>query len=125
MIAGFGDAIADAPMATFAPKCRGGLDSSGELASHSPRTPSISAVTPHLGWQVPRRSGRGIRAVGRWAVQPLLNTSIPRTSHGHSHVYGAALVNPAVDLWGVHFPVLNGEEEPLTRLVLQCGTSAT
>jgi hypothetical protein len=40
----------------------------------------------------------------------------------NAHVYGVALVNPAVDLWGVHFPVLNGEEEPLTRLVLQCGT---
>jgi hypothetical protein len=38
------------------------------------------------------------------------------------HVYGVALVDPAVDLWDVHFPVLNGEEEPLTRLVLQCGT---
>jgi hypothetical protein len=41
---------------------------------------------------------------------------------GNRHVYGVALVDPAVDLWGVHFPVLNGEEEPLTRLVLQCGT---
>jgi hypothetical protein len=41
------------------------------------------------------------------------------------HSYGVTLVNPANDLWGVRFPILDGQEEPLTRLVLECGTCHT
>lgn len=39
---------------------------------------------------------------------------------GDKHSYGLALIDSANDLWGIHFPVLDGQETPLTRLVLEC-----
>ena len=39
-----------------------------------------------------------------------------------SHIYGIAVLDPKVDLWGVHFPELSEAERALGRVCLQCIT---
>ena len=38
------------------------------------------------------------------------------------HIYGVAMLDPGVDLWGIRFPDLSEAEKALGRLCLQCIT---
>jgi hypothetical protein len=42
-------------------------------------------------------------------------------SHGESHTYGVAFLDPELDLWGTQFPSMTESEEEGSRVLLQCG----
>jgi hypothetical protein len=42
-------------------------------------------------------------------------------SHGESHTYGVAFLDPEMDLWDAQFPSLTESEEEGSRVLLQCG----
>ncbi len=42
-------------------------------------------------------------------------------SHGESHTYGVAFLDPEMDFWGVQFPSMMESEEEGSRVLLQCG----
>src|SRR6266852_7402762 len=42
-------------------------------------------------------------------------------SHGESHTYGVAFLDPEMDFWGVQFPSMMEAEEEGSRVLLQCG----
>ncbi len=42
-----------------------------------------------------------------------------------SHIYGVALLDPSVDLWGIRFPDLSEAEKAMGRVCLQCITCGT
>jgi hypothetical protein len=41
-------------------------------------------------------------------------------SHGESHTYGVAFLNPEMDLWGIDFPSMTKSENEASRVLLQC-----
>jgi hypothetical protein len=46
----------------------------------------------------------------------------PMGGRGHEFVYGIALLDGAVNPWGIEFPPLTGAKDMLARTVFQCGT---
>jgi hypothetical protein len=46
-------------------------------------------------------------------------------SHGESHTYGVAFLDPEVDLWGIKFPGMTDSEKQANRVVLQCSSCKT
>jgi len=43
-------------------------------------------------------------------------------SHGESHTYGVAFLDPEMDLWGTKFPSMTESEEEASRVLLQCSS---
>jgi hypothetical protein len=41
-------------------------------------------------------------------------------SHGESHTYGVAFLDPEMDLWGAKFPSMTDFEKEASRVLLQC-----
>jgi hypothetical protein len=41
-------------------------------------------------------------------------------SHGESHTYGVAFLDPEMDLWGAKFPGMTDSEKEASRALLQC-----
>jgi hypothetical protein len=41
-------------------------------------------------------------------------------SHGESHTYGVAFLDPEMDLWGLKFPSMTESEKVASRVLLQC-----
>jgi len=41
-------------------------------------------------------------------------------SHGESHTYGVAFLDPEMDLWGAKFPSMTDSEKEASRVLLQC-----
>jgi hypothetical protein len=41
-------------------------------------------------------------------------------SHGESHTYGVAFLDPEMDLWGAKFPGMTDSEKEASRVLLQC-----
>jgi hypothetical protein len=41
-------------------------------------------------------------------------------SHGESHIYGVAFLDPGLDLWDVKFPSMTDSERLASRVLLQC-----
>jgi hypothetical protein len=46
-------------------------------------------------------------------------------SHGESHTYGVAFLDPEMDLWGIKFPGMTESEKEASRVVLQCSSCKT
>jgi hypothetical protein len=42
-------------------------------------------------------------------------------NEGNSLVYGISFLDPGIDLWGIEFPPLTGDEKPVARTLLECG----
>lgn len=41
---------------------------------------------------------------------------------GNALVYGLSFLDPGINLWGIEFPPLTGEEKPVARTLLECGS---
>jgi hypothetical protein len=46
-------------------------------------------------------------------------------SHGDSHTYGVAFLDPEMDLWGIRFPGMTDSEKQANRVLLQCSSCKT
>jgi PilZ domain len=46
-------------------------------------------------------------------------------SHGETHTYGVAFLDPELDLWGIKFPGMTDSEKQANRVVLQCCSCKT
>jgi PilZ domain len=46
-------------------------------------------------------------------------------SHGDSHTYGVAFLDPEIDLWGIKFPGITDSEKQANRVLLQCSSCKT
>lgn len=80
-------------------------------------------------------SRRGAKIVSRQALVPqqkliirCLKTGLDATAQVVGPIvgdaegchFGVAFLQPEVNIWGIHFPVLDGTERPAGRLVLEC-----
>jgi len=80
-------------------------------------------------------SRRGARIISKHALFPeqhltlrCLKTGLdapvrvvgPIMAEGEVCHYGIAFLQPEVNIWGIHFPVLDGTENPAGRLFLEC-----
>jgi len=80
-------------------------------------------------------SRRGARIISRQALVPeqkltirCLKTGLeaavqvvgPIMGEAEGCHFGVAFLQPEVNIWGIHFPLLDGTEKPAARLVLEC-----